>query len=769
MIESVELKNWKTHKETKISFQKGVNVLIGIMGAGKSSVMDSISFALFGTFPALQHKRVSLKGLVTNRPFQENDAEVALNFTVGVDTYRVVRKVSSKGSTTSRLEKNGEYLQTQTERVSEEIESILKVDYDTFSRAVYAEQNMMDYFLELPKGERKRQIDLMLGLDNFSRAEENATSLINTMRSLIKGDEEALAQMDIKAQKDQLVRLTDEINRLNQENEKLAAEAEAKSAGVSILKSEFSRMKTLEERKNTLATKAAASEGKLFAISAEAKKIAAELSGVQLNQVAGAFELAKSALAASEKEIKLLKADESSAMKALSEADAEIRHGERRIAELGRTEKAGKAPDAILAEIKALEEELDSHRRSRAKLISAEEEAKKALAELESHISKCPICERDLDERTIADLKEKKRKSIEASHALAENDAKSIKVTETKIKVQKSEHERAVLAENAEKESKKLQELIEQEKVEKAKKELAHRKAAESLESAHAKMEEARKARDALSAVQEKAKRLEGYTTDIKELEAEITRIRAESLAIMVSKAQVQAANDALIAESNRLAQAQSTLLSNRKYLIEISRQQDDTIKVIAKTEALAAGIEQRRSKLSSMNKFKAALVETEAALRYRLVDSINSMMQDVWVRIYPYGDYQGVRLLSGKDDYVMEVATGTYADGKLEWADLNGVASGGERSMACLAMRIAMSMVIVPNLRWLILDEPTHNIDENGISKLVGVLGDTLPNVVEQVFIITHDTSLKNIAGARIYQFERNKSKNEHTSYTEL
>ena len=45
-------------------------------------------------------------------------------------------------------------------------------------------------------------------------------------------------------------------------------------------------------------------------------------------------------------------------------------------------------------------------------------------------------------------------------------------------------------------------------------------------------------------------------------------------------------------------------------------------------------------------------------------------------------------------------------------------MASGGERSIACLAMRIAMAMVIVPNLRWLILDEPTHNIDEQGISK---------------------------------------------------
>ncbi len=769
MIESVELKNWKTHKDTNISFQKGVNVLIGIMGAGKSSVMDSISFALFGTFPALQHKRVSLKGLVTSRPFQENDAEVALNFTSGNDIYRVVRKISSKGSTTSRLEKNGEYLQTQTERVNEEIESILKVDYDTFSRAVYAEQNMMDYFLELPKSERKREIDQMLGLDNFSRAEENATSLINNIRAMIKGDEEALAQMDLKAQKEELQRITAEISKLEQEHGKLETEAKTKESIVKSLEKEFSRLKALEERKNGLEREAAASEGRMSAITTEAKKIEEELSGIDIQQINHTLEMAEKEFAETEKEARRLKAEESSAMKALSEIEAEERHAERRIAEISKNAQSGRTPEEIISEIKRIETEMDSHRKSVAKASGLEDEARKALEELESHISKCPICERDLDEQTISDLKQRKKKAIDELRADIESKTATIKEMELKIKAHRVEHERALLAESAAKEQKKLQDSLDKAKVAKAERESVYKKAAAALESAQAKLETARKERDSLSRKSEKSKRLEGYRRDIKTIGEEIARLKAEAASISVSKAEVEAANAALIAESSRFAELQSMIRSNRKYLTEQVRQQDERIKGIAKTEALEATIEKRRSMLSSMNKFKAALVETEAALRYRLVDSINSMMQDIWARIYPYGDYQSVRLLSGKDDYILEVATGTYADGKLEWSDLNGVASGGERSMACLAMRIAMSMVIVPNLRWLILDEPTHNIDENGISKLVGVLGDTLPNVVEQVFIITHDTSLKNIAGARIYQFDRNKAKNEYTSYAEL
>jgi len=128
MIKSIELINWKTHKHTVMNFQKGVNVLVGVMGAGKSSVIDGISFGLFGTFPKLNHKRTTVEELISNRPSVKDDAEVRVTFTIGSDEYTVTRKLNRKESTSSRLEKNGSYLQTQTARVNEEIESLIKVN-----------------------------------------------------------------------------------------------------------------------------------------------------------------------------------------------------------------------------------------------------------------------------------------------------------------------------------------------------------------------------------------------------------------------------------------------------------------------------------------------------------------------------------------------------------------------------------------------------------------------------------------------------------------
>ncbi|MFB5603882.1 MAG: AAA family ATPase, partial [Candidatus Nitrosomaritimum aestuariumsis] len=59
MITSVELGDFLSHSETKLDFDNGVTVFVGHNGAGKSSIIDAITFALFG-----KHTRKSSKGLI---------------------------------------------------------------------------------------------------------------------------------------------------------------------------------------------------------------------------------------------------------------------------------------------------------------------------------------------------------------------------------------------------------------------------------------------------------------------------------------------------------------------------------------------------------------------------------------------------------------------------------------------------------------------------------------------------------------------------------
>ena len=60
MLKTLNLDQWRTHKTSELEFGSGTNVIVGVMGSGKSSIVNAISYALFGTFPALKSKQVTL-------------------------------------------------------------------------------------------------------------------------------------------------------------------------------------------------------------------------------------------------------------------------------------------------------------------------------------------------------------------------------------------------------------------------------------------------------------------------------------------------------------------------------------------------------------------------------------------------------------------------------------------------------------------------------------------------------------------------------------
>jgi exonuclease SbcC len=769
MIESIELTNWKTHRHTTMRFQRGVNVLIGVMGAGKSSVMDAVSFALFGTFPALKSKSISTKELITNRPREESGAEVKLTFTVGQERYTVSRKLSRKDSSFARIEKGGSYLQTQAERVNEEISSLLKIDYDTFSRAIYAEQNRLDYFLELAKGDRKRQIDEMLGLDNFSRAEENSTSLINSLRSRVKEDEQTLAQLDVRQYRAELEKLSLEREALVAEQQRLSATAAEAKGAVKDVELKLSASKKERERRDALSKDVEVTNGRINTLKAEIAKI-----GERKESLERLEEMIASRKGVHEKlgkEVKELKAKEAASLKRLAQFEAELRSSEAKIAELEKVKKSLEAnplPRAA-AELAKLQEELESCAGLSAVSESRIAEARTAMAELEKHLGKCPVCERVLDEEMRTRLLNDKRDAVSAE----EKELKAIRLKgetlKESMKRAKERHERAVADSRKMEEHRAVGESLPKMKDSVAGERKAHDSAAAAYEKAYAQVEEASKELNDLTMRLDAARRLERYMKEVERLSDEAGRKSKELGSIKVDDKGIELLQQSLLKAGKALSEAESRTESNSRYLKSLDLQISDRAKAMAKVVQIEEKVERMRGMVSNMNKFKGALVETESALRNRLVSSINALMQDVWLQIYPYGDYPAIRLNAGKDDYTLEAATGTAEDGSAVWVDISGVASGGEKSIACLAMRISMSMVIVPNLRWLILDEPTHNIDENGIGKLVQILGESLPKIVDQVFIITHDNALRNIGGARVYSLDRDKAKNEPTSYTEV
>ena len=762
MIRSIELTNWKTHKHTRMEFQKGVNVIVGIMGSGKSSIMDAITFALFGNFPALNRKSVRLADVLMSRPAVESTANISLTFDIGQDEYRVTRVISKHGGreakqSEAKLEKNGTYIQAQAERVTEEIGRLLKIDYDTFTRAIYSEQNNLEYFLNLAKGDRKREIDGMLGLDAFAKAKENATSAMNNINSLVREQERVVAQIDLKAVEQQLNKLNGERIAIKVELEELQAASGKRKETLVAMESKLKDAKESYQKKLALSREVAELASKIATFEQSIKNLGKlEYDADKLKVETINLKKSKNVL---ENDIAELEKGKESLTRELATISERMKRAVQDEKERERLQERlkGVKPEELKEQLKNYTEEIQKLNGDIATGKSKLKEAKELVSTLSEETGVCPVCGRDLNKEMKEHIHDKKDIEIKKLEKETEGHTRQL---------EKIKKETGLLTERQSDLALAQKRLEEYGNVEGLGKELLAKetslnrelkKVADSLETKKSdfklKTEELVETDKVLKDVMLK----QSYEEEKEKAGDRLADKKKEHDSIAIGENEIDELERTFRNESNKLAEVNSRITSSKRYLDSINRQADEKGQEYKNYKALQERTDAYRACSLSMHKFREALVGTEIALRTRLVSSINVLLSDLWRGLYPYSDYNDMVLDASEDDYALQADIGTNGMGV--WMSVDSVASGGERSIACLALRIALSMVLVPNLRWIILDEPTHNIDAAGIDKLIEVFGSSLPNIVEQIFIITHDENLKQIGSAKVYTLERDKS----------
>ncbi|MCL7418922.1 MAG: AAA family ATPase, partial [Halalkalicoccus sp.] len=89
-IERVRLKNFKPYRDTDLRLERGVTVIHGLNGSGKSSLLEACFFALYGS-SALDG---TLEDVITNG---EEECEIEVWFTHAEGSYRVERRIRLSG------------------------------------------------------------------------------------------------------------------------------------------------------------------------------------------------------------------------------------------------------------------------------------------------------------------------------------------------------------------------------------------------------------------------------------------------------------------------------------------------------------------------------------------------------------------------------------------------------------------------------------------------------------------------------------------------
>jgi exonuclease SbcC len=187
LIKSVELGNFISHSETRLDFEGGVTVFVGQNGAGKSSVIDAITFALFG-----EHTRSSNKGLIRRGASQ---AYAKVNFSSNERSYEAVRKIDSKGTISAQLFeiKNGQQIPLASgerkqfgESMTEQVESKLGLDFNKLKVASIVQQGELGSIIKAKPKEFKELLNAIIGIDKLDLASENIRTVQKNFRESIQ-------------------------------------------------------------------------------------------------------------------------------------------------------------------------------------------------------------------------------------------------------------------------------------------------------------------------------------------------------------------------------------------------------------------------------------------------------------------------------------------------------------------------------------------------------------------------------------------------------
>lgn len=168
----LQLRNFMTYRESRLELQ-GVHlaVLTGENGAGKSSLLDAITWALWGKARARRDDELIHLG--------QTEMEVEYTFGLNGNQYRIVRKRDATGRGRSDLsfqvaEAGGWRTLTETSiRATQyKINNQIRLDYDTFINSAFLLQGRADEFTTKRPAERKQILSDILGLQIYEEYEK---------------------------------------------------------------------------------------------------------------------------------------------------------------------------------------------------------------------------------------------------------------------------------------------------------------------------------------------------------------------------------------------------------------------------------------------------------------------------------------------------------------------------------------------------------------------------------------------------------------------
>jgi DNA repair exonuclease SbcCD ATPase subunit len=183
LFKTIKWKNFLStgNQYTEVDFTKNkTNLIIGTNGAGKSTVLDALTFSLFGK----PFRKINKPQLINS--VNEKDCKVEVEFSIGSVEWKVVRGIKPA---IFEIWRNGAALDQSAAALDQQKwleQNVLKMNYKSFTQIVILGSSTFVPFMQLSAANRREVIEDLLDIKIFSSMNTLIKEKIRSLKEEIK-------------------------------------------------------------------------------------------------------------------------------------------------------------------------------------------------------------------------------------------------------------------------------------------------------------------------------------------------------------------------------------------------------------------------------------------------------------------------------------------------------------------------------------------------------------------------------------------------------
>lgn len=231
------------------------NLIVGENGAGKSTILDALCFALFGK----AFRNINKPQLVNS--INQKNCLSEVEFTIGKRSYKVSRGIKPA---VFEIFVDGELLSQDAASKDYQKhleEKILKLNFKSFTQIVILGAASFTPFMQLPQGHRREVIEDILDIQIFTTMNTILKNRMSSLKTEIASLENniSLGKQSVKLQKDYIAKLEKDMQKKLEDNQteidRTTRDLSNASQQITILQSQVDVLKQGTENEQQYLTK----------------------------------------------------------------------------------------------------------------------------------------------------------------------------------------------------------------------------------------------------------------------------------------------------------------------------------------------------------------------------------------------------------------------------------------------------------------------------------------------------------------------------------